>query len=101
MEFLSEFYGLICSNNWYMGMGIYVLGIIFQLLVSLFFILKRKEVLKRDYGFNNKRLRRLWFLSGILFPVAWYYGLKSIWVRLTLKNRVQTRLNQDDFDEDE
>lgn len=100
MEFLLEFYGLICSNNLYMGISIYVLGILFQSIISILFIQKRKRILIQDYGFNRKRLRRLWILSSVLFPVAWYYGLKSIWMRLTFRSRVQRKLNKVDEDID-
>ena len=76
------------------GVIVYVIGFLLMLLISLRVLRSRKATLIEDYGYTEKRLYRLWLVSGFLWFISMFYGMKGAWQSMLTRQR-EARIRQE------
>ena len=79
-------YGMMTTEPMQFILVCICMGLLFQMFVSFLVLVNRKEILKDEYGFNDKQIRGFFWKSVVFFPLTWVLligqGISGLWRRI-------------------
>lgn len=68
---------MIMLNPYYIALAVYILGMLFQLLITIHFIRNRMGILIDNYEYEEHEIKLLFLVSVVLWPYSFYQGIRA------------------------